>query len=286
MSSNHSHKEEGPGCNRGHDTKGKPMSNTEISIFRREGVDIRTLVIDGEPWWVASDLSQALGYSATSAMLRSLDAEDKGVQDLHTPGGMQAVAIVSEPGMYSAILRSQAPNASDFKRWVTREVLPAIRRTGGYSRSEVNALPQSYGEALRMLADEVEARSALAAKVEADAPKVEYVETFVDHDDVVLFRVAANELGVPEGELRNRLLAAGWVYKTLIGTRWSKSVGRDVKEYEYRAAAAHADKFRSMPQHNAPRHHNGQVRTTLYIRSAALPAIRRRVLSNLSAVSA
>ena len=266
--------------------KVNPMSTTEISIFRHEGVDIRTLVIDGEPWWVASDLSQALGYSATSAMLRSLDAEDKGVQDLHTPGGMQAVAIVSEPGMYSAILRSQAPNASDFKRWVTREVLPTIRKTGGYSRSEVNALPQSYGEALRMLADEVETRAALEAKVEADEPKVAYVDEFVTNDDSVLFRVAASEIGVAEGELRDRLLTHKWIYKTLIGSRWSPSKGREVREFEYRAAAAHADKFRSMPQHNAPRHHNGQVRTTLYIRSAALPAIRRRVLSNLSAVTA
>jgi len=262
------------------------MSTTEISIFRREGVDIRTLVIDGEPWFVANDIANVLDLGNVRSSLALLDDDERGVHSMDTNAGTRSVTIVNESGLYSLILRSRKPEARQFKRWVTRDVLPAIRRTGSYSHDIENALPQSYGEALRMLADEVEARSALAAKVEADAPKVEYVEAFVDHDDVVLFRVAANEIGVPEGELRNRLLAAGWVYKTLIGTRWSKSVGRDVKEYEYRAAAAHADKFRSMPQHNAPRHHNGQVRTTLYIRSAALPAIRRRVLSNLSAVTA
>lgn len=262
------------------------MNNTEISIFRREGVDIRVVDIDGEPWWIASDVARALSYSATSAMLRSLDDDEKGVQDLHTPGGVQALSIISESGLYSAIMRSQLPEARDFKRWVTHDVLPEIRKTGGYSRSEVNALPQSYGEALRMLADEVEARATLEAKVEADEPKVTYVDEFVSNDDVILFRVAASALGIHETELRDRLVAAHWVYKILIGTRWSRSKGREVKEYEYRAAAAHAEKFRSMPQHNAPRHHNGQVRMTLYIRSTSLPAIRRRVLSGLSAVTA
>jgi len=262
------------------------MSSTEISIFRREGVDIRVVTIDGEPWFVVADIAKALGYRDAANGARVLRDHHKGYSEVSTPNGSQNMLITSEAGLNRLMLRSNASNAEAVQDWLTDEVMPSIRRTGGYSRSEINALPQSYGEALRMLADEVEARSALAAKVEADAPKVEYVETFVDHDDVVLFRVAANELSVPEGELRNRLLAAGWVYKTLIGTRWSKSAGRDVKEFEYRAAAAHADKFRSMPQHNAPRHHNGQVRTTLYIRSAALPAIRRRVLSNLSAVSA
>lgn len=262
------------------------MSNTEISIFRREGVDIRTLTIDGEPWFVASDVAKALGYRDAFNMARRIDTDDMGTHSVSTPGGTQEVGILSEPGLYSAILGSQLESAQGFKRWITREVLPTIRKTGGYTRSEVNALPQSYGEALRMLADEVEARAALTAKVEADAPKVEYVDEFVSNEDLVLFRVAASELGMGEFELRERLIGAGWVYKTLIGTRWSVSKQREMREFEYRAASAHADKFRSMPQHNAPRHHNGQVRTTLYIRSAALPAIRRRVQSNLAAVLA
>jgi len=259
---------------------------SDLAIFRFEREDVRSVQVDGVTVFVAKDVCTVLGISKYRDAIGQLDFDERVSVAVDTLGGSQQVTAVTEAGVYSLAMISRSPRVKPFMRWITHDVLPTIRRTGGYSRSEVNALPQSYGEALRMLADEVEARSALTAKVEADAPKVEYVEAFVDHDDVVLFRVAANELGIPEGELRNRLLAAGWVYKTLIGTRWSKSVGRDVKEYEYRAAAAHADKFRSMPQHNAPRHHNGQVRTTLYIRSAALPAIRRRVLSNLSAVTA
>jgi len=259
------------------------MSNDQISIFRREGVDIRTLMVDGEPWFVANDVARVLELGNPRSSLALLDDDERAVHSMDTPGSQQSVTIISESGLYSLILRSRKPEAQAFKRWITHEVLPAIRKTGSYSHDVENALPQSYGEALRMLADEVEARAALAAKVEADAPKVEYVDEFVDHDDVVLFRVAANELGIPEKELRDRLVAAGWVYRTLIGTRWSRTQGREVREFEYRAAA-HADKFRSMPQHNAPRHHNGQVRTTLYIRSDALPAIRRRV--TLTAVTA
>lgn len=262
------------------------MSESQISIFRREGVDIRVVTVDGEPWFVANDVARVLELENPRPSLALLDDDERGVHTIDTPGGQQSVTIISESGLYSLVLRSRRPEAREFKRWITREVLPAIRKTGGYTRDEVNALPQSYGEALRMLADEVEARAALTAKVEADAPKVEYVDEFVSNEDLVLFRVAASELGMGEFELRERLIGAGWVYKTLIGTRWSVSKQREMREYEYRAASAHADKFRSMPQHNAPRHHNGQVRTTLYIRSAALPAIRRRVQSNLAAVLA
>lgn len=262
------------------------MSSTDLTVFRHQGGDIRVVTVNGEPWFVATDVAVTLGLGNPRSSLALLDDDERGVHSVDTLGGAQSVTTVSESGLYSMILRSRKPEARAFKRWVTHEVLPAIRKTGGYMHDIERALPQSYGEALRMLADEVETRSALEAKVAVDAPKVEYVDEFVTPDDVMLFRVAANEIGVGEHELRTALIGAGWVYKTLIGTRWSKSAGRDVKEFEYRAAAAHAEKFRSMPQHNAPRHHNGQVRTTLYIRAGALPAISRRVLSKLTAVSA
>lgn len=105
-----------------------------LDVFQYSGQQVRTIIIDGEPWWIASDVSQVLGYSATSAMLRSLDDDEKGVQDLHTPGGTQALSIISESGLYSAIMRSQLPDAREFKRWITHDVLPQIRQTGGCNR--------------------------------------------------------------------------------------------------------------------------------------------------------
>jgi prophage antirepressor-like protein len=252
------------------------MSSADLSVFRHEGVDIRVQIIDGEPMWVAADVARALEFRSAPDMTRSLDDDEKGYADVRTPGGIQRMTMITEAGVYQAIFGSRAKRVHDFKRWITHDVLPAIRRTGGYTHDVERALPQSYGEALRMLADEVEQRAALEAKVEADAPKVEYVDEYVHSDDVILLRVAANEIGMGEHELRDALVAARWIYRTLIGTRWSVSKGREVREYEYRASAAHADKFVSKQQHNAPRHHNGQVRTTLYVRVHALPDLRRR----------
>jgi prophage antirepressor-like protein len=86
----------------------------------------------GDPWFVAADVAKILGYSATSAMTRRLDDDDKGVRILHTLGGEQEMSIITEPGLYVAVIGSQVPLAQEFKRWVTREVLPSIRRTGSY----------------------------------------------------------------------------------------------------------------------------------------------------------
>lgn len=118
----------------------------------------------------------------------------------------------------------------------------------------------------------------LEAKVETDAPKVEYVDKFVAvDDDAITFRVASAQLSMGEHALRDALLDAGWIHRVLIGQRWSGKAGRIVDEHEYRPSSAHRGKFTLRPQHNAPRHHNGQVRQTLYILAASMPAIQRRV---------
>lgn len=118
----------------------------------------------------------------------------------------------------------------------------------------------------------------LEAKVEEDAPKVAYVERFVsEDDDIVQFKVAAQQLGIRQKELRDGLVAANWVYRTSIGKEFSTSEHRMVERFEWRAYADHAEKFSLLPQHNAPRYHNGQVRQTLYIKSFALPKIAKKL---------
>lgn len=98
---------------------------------------IRTVEIDGEPWLVGKDVAAALGYgkgkSLANAISNHVDSEDKGVTELMTPGGMQKMTIINESGLYSLILSSKLPDAKKFKRWVTSEVLPSIRKTGGYA---------------------------------------------------------------------------------------------------------------------------------------------------------
>lgn len=97
--------------------------------------DIRgTLDEHGEPWFVGKDVATALGYSnSRKAIADHVDEEDKGVTKRDTPGGMQDLTIINESGLYSLILSSKLPTAKQFKRWVTSEVLPAIRRTGTYT---------------------------------------------------------------------------------------------------------------------------------------------------------
>ena len=109
--------------------------STEIKIFKNEMFgEIRTLVNEkGETFFVGKDVAQALGYSNTRKALQDhVDDEDKGVTKRDTLGGIQQMVVINESGLYSLVLSSKLPQARDFKRWVTSEVLPQIRQTGGY----------------------------------------------------------------------------------------------------------------------------------------------------------
>lgn len=107
----------------------------DLKVFENEEFgSVRTLERDGEPWFVGRDIAAALGYKDLPRAVRDhVDEEDKGVGVLPTPRGEQEVVIINESGLYSLILSSKLPNAKRFKRWVTSEVLPAIRKTGAYS---------------------------------------------------------------------------------------------------------------------------------------------------------
>lgn len=108
-----------------------------LKIFENEEFgQVRTVTIDGEPWFVGKDVARALGYgegkSLNNAVANHVDEEDKGVTDLMTPGGKQNFIIINESGLYALIFGSKQERAKRFKRWVTSEVLPALRKTGHY----------------------------------------------------------------------------------------------------------------------------------------------------------
>jgi prophage antirepressor-like protein len=107
-------------------------TSPDVIPFRFEAVEVRTLLVGGEPWFVASDVSSALKYRDAFNMNRILDDDDKGTQIVSTLGGAQVVQVINESGLYSAILRSRKAEAKRFKKWVTSEVLPAIRKHGRY----------------------------------------------------------------------------------------------------------------------------------------------------------
>ena len=164
------------------------MAN-EIKIFENEEFgSVRTMEINGEPYFVGKDVAEILGYVETAKAIREhVDEDDKGVSVLDTPGGKQKMTIINESGLYSLILSSKLPNAKKFKHWVTSEVLPAIRKTGSYY---IQSKPDSYtiedpAARARRWAEEYEEKKALEVKIEEQKPLVEYAEHIQASKDVI-----------------------------------------------------------------------------------------------------
>lgn len=117
----------------------KQEQENNVLDFNFEGHDVRAIAIDGEPWFVGKDVAEALGYSKyRDALSRHVDPDDKGVHKLWTPSGKQNTTIINESALYSLILSSKLESAKKFKKWVTSEVLPSIRKNGGYIYGQEN----------------------------------------------------------------------------------------------------------------------------------------------------
>jgi prophage antirepressor-like protein len=128
----------------------KQTVNSSLTVFENsEFGEIRTEVINGEPWFVGKDVAEALGYSnASKAIGDHVESEDKGVTKCYTLGGNQDLTIINESGLYSLILGSKLPTAKRFKHWVTSEVLPSIRKTGSYQQTP----PLTTAEQIQLIA--------------------------------------------------------------------------------------------------------------------------------------
>ena len=160
-----------------------------IKIFENaEFGSVRTLVINGEPYFVGKDVAEILGYANTSkALIDHVDDEDKLNNETLSSLGQRGGWLINESGLYSLILSSKLPNAKKFKRWVTSDVLPAIRKTGSYS---IQSKPDSYtiedpAARARRWAEEYEEKKALEAKIEEQKPLVEYAEHIQASKDVI-----------------------------------------------------------------------------------------------------
>ena len=157
---------------------------SEMQIFQNRAFGaVRVVEHEGEPWFVAKDVCECLELTDVSKTISLLDDDEKGTNSIRTPGGKQDMLIVSEPGLYSLVLRSRKPEAKAFKRWIVHEVIPSIRRTGGYGAP---ALPnfRNPAEAARAWADkeeqrllEEQKRLALEQRMEEVKPKVVFAES-------------------------------------------------------------------------------------------------------------
>lgn len=195
---------------------------SELQIFKNaEFGSIRTLTINGEPYFVGRDVAEILGYSNSRKVLADhVDEEDKGVTKCDTLGGTQEMTVINESGLYSLILSSKLPTARRFKRWVTSEVLPTIRKHGVYAVDEVLANPDMLIEALLQLKAEREINQALKETVAVQnqqivemKPKASYYDVVLNCKDLVAISVIAKDYGWSANRMNQYLHQKGVQYK-------------------------------------------------------------------------
>lgn len=197
-----------------------------IQIFKYENNDVRTVEMNGEPWFVGNDVAAALGYgkgkSLANAVTNHVDSEDKGVTELMTPGGKQNVTIINESGLYSLILSSKLPTAKQFKRWVTSEVLPSIRKNGGYIAGQEQLSPEELMAKALLVANktlaERDARiSELTVQNTIMLPKARYFDELISRNTLTNFRETAKELGISEKAFIRFLIDKKYIFRNQRG---------------------------------------------------------------------
>lgn len=200
----------------------------DIQIFNNpEFGQVRTVVIDNEPWFVGKDVATALGYeSPRAAVSKKVDEEDRGVSKMATPSGEQEMTIINESGLYGLVLSSKLPTAKKFKHWVTSEVLPTIRKTGSYSvkRAEHDKTKEMRAEA--MLRNSISKQ----AKMMMEIAKMSHIKTYQDVMMAKAGNILAGENVLPMPKSERERQPLGWFCKQ-IGkpTTWATQLGKMLK---------------------------------------------------------
>ena len=175
-------------------------------IFNFRGQDVRTVIINNEPYFVGKDVAEILGYTNSRQALKNhVDEDDKGVSKCDTPGGKQDLVIINESGLYSLILSSKLPQAKEFKRWVTSEVLPTIRKHGMFATDELLDNQDFAIATLQKLKEEREAKKLLEATIEEQKPKVIFANAVsASHTSILVgeFAKLMRQNGVNMGQNR------------------------------------------------------------------------------------
>lgn len=191
------------------------MNPAALQTFTFAGTtQVRTVLEDGQVRFVMHDVCNALGLTNPTEAAKGLAEDERGLSITETPSGKQPMVTISESGLYALVFKSRKPEAQKFRQWVTAEVLPALRRTGTYSTPQVVPkfdLPQTFSEALRLLADTHEQAEALKLTVAAQQPAVEFVDRYVHAAGLFGIRETAKLLGITQHEFtslcqRHRIL--------------------------------------------------------------------------------
>ncbi|MCT2357038.1 phage antirepressor [Brevibacterium casei] len=177
----------------------------DLQIFNYQDKPVRTLLVDGEPWFVLADLAKVLGIAAPGRLASRLDEGVRQAHTLQTAGGPQNLTIVSEAGMYEVVIRSDKPEAVAFRRWITHEVLPSIRKTGGYGQVELTR-EQLLARAVLESQEVIAEKDATIAEL---SPKADAYEAFMNADGTYSVGRVAKMLGRSQNKLFAELRNAG-----------------------------------------------------------------------------
>lgn len=195
---------------------------TDLQIFNNDRFgQVRIVPAEGELMFVAKDVCDCLEITKHRDAISRLDSDERGSVKLDTPGGKQDVAAINEYGLYNLVLSSRKPEAKEFKRWITHDVIPSIRKTGSYSL----AVPKSLPEALRAYANEVESHNATKAIVAQQEQQIaefkpvkDYVDKILSSKSCLTITQIAADYGMSAQELNKILHEAGLQRK--VGDQW------------------------------------------------------------------
>ena len=190
----------------------------EMQTFVYSGAEVRTVQKDGAPWFVLKDVCGVLGISKYRDVAERLDPDERGLVRVDTLGGSQEMTCISESGLYNVILRSDKPEAKPFRKWVTAEVLPAIRRSGGYIAGQNDLSPaELMAKALKVAEQTLAERDARISSLQVQnaimAPKADYFDELVERNTLTSFRDTAKELGIPPRKFTQFLVDKKYIYR-------------------------------------------------------------------------
>lgn len=197
------------------------MENKITTFSNEEFGNVRTMMIDGDPWFAGKDVALALRYTNPQKAIRDhVDEEDRTVNDSFTVHGTP-ITLINESGLYALIMSSKLPSAKIFKRWVTSEVLPTIRKHGMYITNPLLGEIVKDPSILRNMVKNYLAATAqaemLAAEVENMRPKAEFFDAFVSPTDCTNIRTKAKELQIPERQFCKFLVDARFLFRCSAG---------------------------------------------------------------------
>lgn len=213
------------------------MPDTQIVPFAFEGVEVRTLIIDGKPWFVANDITDALGYkNGRDAVAKHTSVGQRGASRIATPSGEQTLTILTEGGVWRLVMRSNATRAITFQDWLADTVIPELMRTGSYSHPPTDiAVPQTFLEALEALVDRERQNIALANENAELTPRAIAWDAIASAEGDYSVGEAAKMLahaGIPNmgpTRLFARLEDIGWTFRA--GGAWQAKADRVEKGF-------------------------------------------------------